>query len=271
MKNTTRSPQRNINKNIAVLYVAFEFSNTKWKLAFSDMKKVGIVTIDSRNLMQLQEAIRKAKFHFSFSNAVRIVSCCDAGRDGFWLHENLLRLRIRNIVADLTNININLQKQREEKVQINAVGLLKLLIRYDGGQKYLLSVLRPPVVQNEDTRNINQKLEIIKKKQTIGRDSMRRFSMIQKSLAELSKVKQFAFVTVIILLLLATGYLLLNFKSHDSPRWGVEDIAPKKYESFNLRAKESFVPGFTNEKNEPLIFKKFNNRMSAAENIQDAD
>jgi hypothetical protein len=271
MKNTTRSPQRNIKKNTAVLYLAFEFNNMKWKLAFSDIKKVGIVTIDTRNLMQLQEAIRKAKFHFSLSNAVRIVSCCGAGRDGLWLHENLLRLGIKNIVVDFTNININLQKQQEEKVQINAVALLKLLIRYDGGEKHLLSVLRPPVVQNKDTRNFNQKLKIIKKKQTFGLNSMGRFSMIQKSLAELTGVKQFAFVTGIILLLLATGYLLLNFKLHDSPRWGLEDIAPIKYGSSNLKAEESFVPGLTSEKNKPLIFEKFENRMSEDENIQDAD
>jgi len=271
MKNTARSTQRNINKTKAVLYLSFEFNNAKWKLAFSDRKKVGIVTIDSRNLVQLQEAIRKAKFHFSLSHAVRIVSCCGAGRDGFWLHQNLLRLGIRNIVADLTIINIKLQKQREKKVQINAFGLLKLLIRYYGGEKNLLSVIRPPVVQNKDTRNINHKQDIIKKKQSIGQESTRRFFMIQKSLAELVGVKQFAFVTVIILLLLSTGYLLLNLKSHHSPRWGIEDIAPQKSESFILRAKESFVPGFTNEIIEPPIFEKLTNHMSATENIQDDD
>ena len=271
MKNPARFPQRHINTNMAVLYLSFEFNNAKWKLAFSDRKKIGIVTIDSRNMMQLQGAIRKAKFHFSFSKTVRIVSCCGTGRDGFWLHQNLLRLGIRNIVADLTSININLQKHREEKVQINAVGLLKLLIRYDGGEKYLLSVVRQPVVQNKDTRNINQKTEIIEKKQTIGQDSKRKLSMNHKSFIELTGVKQFAFLTAIILLLLSTGYLLLNLKSHHSPRWGIEDIAPQKSEFFILRAKESLVPGFTNEKIETLIFEKFDTRMSAAENIQDDD
>ena len=272
MKNIKRSPHRNINKNKAVLYLAFEFSNTKWKLAFSDRKKVGIVTIDSRNLMQLQEAIRKARFHFSLSNAVQIVSCCGTERDGFWLHRNLLRSGIRNIVVDLSCINNSLQKQREMKVRINAGGLLRLLIRYDDGEKNLLSAVRTPVVQNKDTRNINQKLEILKKKQTIRHNPTRGFSMIQKSLAELSGFKQIAFATVIIFLLLSTGYLLLNLKSHNSPRWGIEDIAPQeKYESSILKAKESFVPGFTNEIKEPSIFEKFDNRMSEAEKIQDDD
>jgi hypothetical protein len=271
VKNTARPPQKNIHKNKAVLYLSFDFNNAKWKMAFSDTKKVRMVTIDSRHLKQLQEAIRKAKFHFSSSNAVRIVSCCGTGRDGFWLHQNLLRLGIKSIVADLTGINTKLQKQRKEKVQINAVGLLKLLIRYDGGEKHLLPVVRPSVVQNKNSRNINQKLEISKKKQTIGQESLRSSSMVQKIFAELSGVKQFAVVTVIMVFLLSTGYLLLNLKSHNSIRWGIEEIAPPKYDYFVVGAKESFVPGFPNGKNEPLIFEKFENQMSAPENIQEDD
>jgi len=271
VKNTARPQQRNINKNKAVLYLSVDFNNAKWKLAFSDRKKVRIVTIDSRHLLQLNEAIRKARFHFSSNNADRIVSCCGTGRDGFWLHQNLLRLGVKNIVADLTIINIKLQKQRKDKVQINAVGLLKLLIRYDGGEKHLLPVVRPPVVQNKDSRNINQKLEILKKKQTISEEPMRKFSMVQKILAELSGVKQFAFVTVTIVLLLSAGYLLLNLKSDNSIRWGIEDIAPPKYDYFILKAKESFVPGFTNEKNESFIFEKFDNQISAAKENQADD
>jgi hypothetical protein len=272
MKNIARSPQRNINKNKAVLYLAFEFSNTKWKLAFSDSKKIGLVTIDSRNLVQLHEAIRKAKLHFSLSNEVRIVSCCEAGRDGFWLHRYLLRYGIRNIVVDLSSIKINLQKQRTKTIRIDAGRLLRMLIMYYGGEKKVLSVVRVPGVEDKDTSNLNQKLEGLKKKQTMRRNRIPGFFLIQQSLKELSGAKQIAFVTVIILLLLSTGYLLLNLKSRNSPRWGIEDIAPqKKYESSILKAKESFVPGFTNEIKEPPIFEKLDNRMSEAENIQDAD
>ena len=72
-------------------------------------------------------------------------------------------------------------------------------------------------------------------------------------------------------LILSTGYLLLNIKSQNSIRWGIEEIAPPKYDYFVVGAKESLVPGFSNEKNEPLIFEKFDNQMSAPENIQADD
>ena len=271
MKNAARPPQRNANKKKAVLYMAFEMSDAKWKLAFSDRKQVGIVTIGSKNLMQLQEAIHKAKFHFSLNNPIRIVSCCEAGLDGFWLHANLLRYGIRNIVVDLSNKKMSLQGQRARTVRLDAIGLLRMLIRYDGGEKNLLSVVRTPGIQDKDTSNPNRNLETLKKRQTGRHNAGRGFYMIQKRIEELFGVKQIGFVTMIVLLLFASGYLLMNINSHDSPRWGIEDLAPQKYESSILKAKESFVPGFTDEMEQLPIVEKYGNQMSSAEGIQDAD
>jgi transposase len=36
--------------------------------------------------MELVEAIRKAKEKFELSSEAKVVSCYEAGRDGFWLH-----------------------------------------------------------------------------------------------------------------------------------------------------------------------------------------
>jgi len=40
-------------------------------------------SIDARNLEQLEEEIEKDKRRFRLDNDVRIVSCYEAGRDGF--------------------------------------------------------------------------------------------------------------------------------------------------------------------------------------------
>jgi transposase len=273
MKKSQRSLQRDDSTEKPVLYMAFELSNAKWKLAFSDSKKIGFATIDSRNLLQLQEAIRKAKLHFSLSNEVRIVSCCEAGRDGFWLQRYLVRYGIKNIVVDLSSIKINLRKQQAKTVRIDAGKLLRMLIRYYGGEKNVLSVVRVPSVEDEDGRHFNQELEGLKKEQTMHRNRIRGFFLIQQGLKELSGDKRFGFLAVIIFLLIFTGYLLLNLKLQNSPRWGFEDIAPQKYESPSLKAKESFVPGFTDEKKvkkELPIVEKFDNRIIAGKDIQAA-
>ena len=45
----------------AIMYIAFELSNSKWKLAFSDGSKIRYKTITAGNLAQLQVEIELAK------------------------------------------------------------------------------------------------------------------------------------------------------------------------------------------------------------------
>jgi len=59
----------------AVLYIAFELSNSKWKLAFCDGSKIRYKTITAGNLAQLQVEIDLAKRKFQMIEDVRVVSC----------------------------------------------------------------------------------------------------------------------------------------------------------------------------------------------------
>ena len=56
--------------------------------------------IAARNLEQVQEEIEKAQVRFKLRGDARIVSCYEAGRDGFWLHRYLLSCGIENLVVD---------------------------------------------------------------------------------------------------------------------------------------------------------------------------
>ena len=56
----------------AILYIAFELSNSKWKLAFSDGSKVRYKTITAGNLTQLQVEIDLAKRKFKTSLSTKI-------------------------------------------------------------------------------------------------------------------------------------------------------------------------------------------------------
>jgi transposase len=71
---------------VPVLYVAFELANSTWKMACSDGGKLRHVTVTARDLMQVQGAILGARRHFGMGGEICIVSCYEAGRDGFWLH-----------------------------------------------------------------------------------------------------------------------------------------------------------------------------------------
>lgn len=60
------------------------------------------VTMEVELFTAIGEAIAKAKEKekFCLSGDTRIVSCCEAARDGLWLHRYLLSIGIQNQVLD---------------------------------------------------------------------------------------------------------------------------------------------------------------------------
>ena len=167
MKKTQETLRREDSTKEAVLHLAFELSNTKWKLAFSDCSKRRLVTINARNLEQLQEEIEKAKLRFKLSDGVRIVSCYEAGRDGFWLHRYLLSCGVENKVVDSSSIEVNRRKRRAKTDRIDAGKLLRMLMRYHGGERKLWSVVRVPSVEAEYARSLNRELEALNKERAM--------------------------------------------------------------------------------------------------------
>jgi len=173
MKKTQETLRRNVSTKAAVLHVAFELSNSKWKLGFSDGNKMRFKSIDARNLEQLEEEIEKAKSRFKLDDDVRIVSCYEAGRDGFWLHRYLLSHGIENVVVDSSSIEVNRRKRRAKTDRIDARKLLRMLMRYHGGERKLWSVVRVPSVEAEDGRQLSRELESLNKERTRHRSRIR--------------------------------------------------------------------------------------------------
>jgi transposase len=159
----------------AILYIAFELSNSKWKLAFSDGSKVRYKTITAGNLAQLQIEIGLAKQKFKMIEDVRVVSCYEAGRDGFWIHRYLESQGIENLVVDSASLEVNRRKRRAKTDRIDAGKLLRMLMRYWGGEKQVWSVVRVPSEQDEDARHLHRGLEDLKKERTMHRNRIKGF------------------------------------------------------------------------------------------------
>lgn len=167
MKKTQETPRKNDTTKQAVLYTAFELSNKTWKLAFSNGSKVRYVSTDARDLNKLQAQIAMAKKRFGLNEDVRVVSCYEAGRDGFWLHRYLLSLGIENLVVDSASIEVNRRKRRTKTDRIDAGKLLVMLMRHYGGEKKMWSVVRVPREEEEDARNLGRELEVLKRERTM--------------------------------------------------------------------------------------------------------
>jgi len=153
--------------------VAFELSQNKWKLGFSDGDRVRFKSITARNPKQLHEEIEKAQVRFKTKGDVRILSCYEAGRDGFCLHRYLLSCGIENVVVDSSSIEVNRRKRRMKTDRVDARKLLQMLMRYHGGERKLWSVVRVPSAEAEDGRQLNRELEALNRERTMHRARMR--------------------------------------------------------------------------------------------------
>ncbi len=152
------------------LYLAFELGNAKWKLAFSDGERVRYVSVVARGLRQVREEMEKARKRFRLAEGVRVVSCYEAGRDGFWLHRYLVSEGVENRVVDSSSIEVNRRKRRAKTDRMDAGKLVEMLRRYEGGEKRVWSVVRVPSVEEEDGRQLSREWEALNRERTIHRN-----------------------------------------------------------------------------------------------------
>jgi hypothetical protein len=85
-----------------VLFLAFELSEKTWKLAFTTGPghKPRERGISARNQMSVLREITQAKKRFGLPETAPVVSCDEAGREGFWLHRFLQAQGIANSVVE---------------------------------------------------------------------------------------------------------------------------------------------------------------------------
>jgi transposase len=166
--------QSNDNTAERVLYMAMELSDKHWKLVFSDGgEKRRHETMEAGHRMELVEAIKRAKEELGLSPEAKVVSCYEAGRDGFWLHRYLVSLGIENQVVDSSSIETNRRKRRVKTDRIDGVKLLTMLMRYWGGERGLWSVVRVPSVEDEEARRLHRELGSLQKERTRHRNRIR--------------------------------------------------------------------------------------------------
>jgi transposase len=144
----------------STLYLAFELGNTEWKLAMMvriDQSPL-VRTLPARALEMLQAEIARAKTHFGLPTNALVVSCYEAGRDGFWLHRYLVSRGIANSVVDSSSIEVNRRRRRTKTDRLDACKLVIMLLRAAGGEKKVWSVVHVPTTAAEDRRQVHREL-----------------------------------------------------------------------------------------------------------------
>ena len=130
----------------AVLLIAFELGWTKWRLAFGTGigNKTWQKTVPARDLDALTREIKRARERFGLPDGTSVVSCYEAGRDGFWLHRYLQQADIRNHVVDSSSIEVNRRQRRAKSDRLDAAKLLTMLMRFEAGERDVWSVVNAP-------------------------------------------------------------------------------------------------------------------------------
>lgn len=156
-----------INNNALgnVLYMAMELSQNKWCLAFGNGVKLRQVTLESNDRLGLFEAILQAKEKLGLMKDAKVLSCYEAGRDGFWIHRFLTSEGIENIVIDSSSIKVDRKNRRAKTDRLDASQMLKQLILHVRGDDNL-HIARVPSELEEDRRRVHRERERLIKERT---------------------------------------------------------------------------------------------------------
>ena len=164
---TQQALKLNYTSKQKILYLAMELSNETWKLAMSNGEKIRKLTIEARDLAGLLKAIDNAKEKLNLPKNAKVMSCYEAGRDGFWIHRFLLSKGIENQVVDSSSIETNRRAKKVKTDRIDAEKLVVMLMRYIiNGERKLWSVVHAPSVEQEDARRLHREFDRLKKEKT---------------------------------------------------------------------------------------------------------
>jgi transposase len=140
------------------LFVALELSSTEWWATMSPTPRARARRVRLRigDRAAVTTALAEARAHFSLPAETPVVSCYEAGRDGFWPHRFLTALGVTNLVVDSSSIEVSRRARRAKTDRIDGEKLLRLLQRHGSGERGMWQVVHVPTVAVEDARHASR-------------------------------------------------------------------------------------------------------------------
>jgi transposase len=160
--------------------MSFELSEKTWKLGFTTGpgQKPRERTVTARDQERVLDEIAQAKRRFGLPETAPVVSCYEAGREGFWLHRFLEAHGITNHVVDSSAIEVSRRQRRAKSDGLDVRKLLSMLMRYHHGERQVWQVVKAPSVEAEDARHLHRDLETLKQERA---DTTRRIKGLLSS------------------------------------------------------------------------------------------
>src|SRR6476660_3820766 len=116
----------------ASVLMAMELGRREWELGFTTGvgRPTRRRTVRADAWRQVAEEIATTKARFGVSAETPVISCYEAGLDGFWIHRWLASLGVTNLVVDSSSIEVNRRARRAKTDRLDVERLLALLMRY---------------------------------------------------------------------------------------------------------------------------------------------
>jgi transposase len=151
------------------VFVAIELSRAKWLVAISPSgDKVHTHQLtggDVTGLLKLIDAER-ARLRARGMQGVRVISCFEAGYDGFWLHRILLQHGVENHVLDGSSLLVDGRAKHLKTDHLDVRRLLRAIIGYARGDSESCRIVYVPSVDQEDVRRTNRERERLVRERT---------------------------------------------------------------------------------------------------------
>lgn len=163
---TATRPGQSVSE--ATLYVAFELGKNEWKLAMTSGFGVAplLRTIARGDWTGLERALNAGRSRFQLLAGARVLSCYEAGRDGFWIHRALMARGLENRVVDSASIEVNRRARRTKTDRIDAIKLVTMLVRACVGEPRVWSEVRVPTAAAEAARQVSRERTALTQEQT---------------------------------------------------------------------------------------------------------
>ena len=149
------------------LYLAIELSLKTWKLSFStrEVRNPRLADVSAGDIEALFGELSKARTKLKLPEDVPVLSCYEAGRDGFWLHRLLESRGVSNVVVDAASIERPARRMAKSD-RLDARMLVRKLMNWDAGDEQVWRVVRIPSPEVEAERALNREWRSLKKDRT---------------------------------------------------------------------------------------------------------
>ena len=152
------------------IFVAIELSQKTWLVTLHspDKDKMSRHRLEGGNHAELLALIGRVRERAAraLGGVPAMVSCYEAGYDGFWLHRLLLAAGITNYVFDPASIAVDQRARRVKTDRIDGEKMLRTLMAYLRGEPQVVRIVRVPSGEQEDARRASRERNRLIKEQT---------------------------------------------------------------------------------------------------------